>query len=207
MVKLLSQIDKAAIADAITKAERTTRAELVTVVALASDAYQSYFLTYGLLLGSALDIGLWSTKTLSAFPWLLAIQLVVMALFSFIPCVRHLFVWLVPEHIRHHRAAHRAYEEYLTISRHVSAATPVVLLYISIAEHYAHILTSRLVQEKIPDENWNAVVNKLIAAIPLEGIPTACIKTIQYAAELLAQYFPETGQAHQIDHTVIEGKD
>lgn len=204
MVKILSKADKEAIAQAITEAERQTSAELVAVIAPASDVYQSYLLLYGLIAGSAIDIGLWAAKLLTAFPFLLAIQLAAIALFSFTPWLRHLLVRLVPKRIRHHRAAHRAYEEYLSVSRHVSAATPIVLLYVSLAEHYAHILTSRSVREKIPDEHWNAVISELTAAVRQTDIQDACVHTIKRMAGMLAPHFLEKGEADAISHRVIE---
>ena len=86
----------------------------------------------------------------------------------------------VPEKIQYRRAAHRAFEEYLIVSRHVSAATPIVLLYVSLAERYVHILPSRAVREKISDANWNAIVQTLTFSVSSAG-----------AAKLLAAHFPK----------------
>ena len=190
MVKILSTDDKKAVAEAIAKAEQITSAELVAVVAPASDAYQSHLQLYGLIIGSSIATFLWAEKIMSAFPLLFAIQLAVMALFSFVPWLRYHMLWLVPKRTRYHRAAHRAYEEYLAVSQHVSADAPIVLLYISLAEHYAHIVTSRSVREKIPTTQWNIIINNVIATIPAEGIESACSKAISHAAELLAPAFP-----------------
>jgi putative membrane protein len=206
MVKVFSDADKKTLGLAIAEAESKTSAELVLVVAPASDAYQSYMTIYGLLLGSALATWLWATKIVVAFPYLLAIQLLAISLLAFIPWVRHRCLRLIPKHILHRRAAHRAYEEYLVLSRHVSAVTPIVLLYISAAEHYAHILTSRLVREKIPDESWNAVITELTAAIPKGGLRDASIGTIQRISELLGPHFPDNGGANALEHDVIEIK-
>ena len=204
MVKILSKVDKEALTQAISEAERTTSAELVVVIAPASDVYQSYLLLYGLISGSTIGLALWIAKIITAFPLLLTIQLVAMALLSFIPWLRHICLRLVPKRILHHRAAHRAYEEYLSVSRHVSSETPIVLLYVSLAEHYAHILTSRSVREKIPDKNWNTIIDELTTAIPSVGIKTACIKAIGMAAKLLAPHFVERGEIHNLAHNVIE---
>lgn len=204
MVKILSKTDKEALTQAISEAEHVTSAELVVVVSPASDAYQSYILLYGLMAGSTVTVGLWAAQLVTLFPLLLAIQLAVIALLSFIPWLRHLCLRLVPKRIRHHRAAHRAYEEYLNVSRHVSATTPIVLLYVSLAEHYTHILNSRSVREHIPDKNWNAVIDEWIAAMQSEGLRNGCIKAIRHATELLIPHFPEKGEIHNLGNTVIE---
>jgi putative membrane protein len=204
MVRVLSHTDKQAIGQAIAEAERRTAAEIVTVIAPASDAYQSYILLYGLIVGSAIATGLWGTKTVTAFPLLLVIQIAAMALLSFIPWLRHACIRLVPKRILYHRAAHRAYEEYLSVSRHVSAATPIVLLYVSVAEHYAHILTSRSVREKIPDKTWNAVIQEFTVSVKKSGLRAGCIGAIQKITGLVIPHFPERGETHILGHHVIE---
>lgn len=188
MVKL---VNTHMIKEAIAKAERTTSAEIAAVISPASDAYRSYILLYGLALGSLVATGLWAEKTITAFPLLLAAQLGVTALFSLLPWLHKPLVRLVPKHIRHHRAAHRAFEEYLFVSRHVSATTPVVLFYVSLAERYVHILPSRLVREKIPDKEWNAVIDEFTSSMKTAGVDHACVTAIARIGTMLAPHFPK----------------
>lgn len=206
MVRILSKNYKEAVAKAIAEAEKLTSAELVCVIAPASDPYQGILLLYGLIAGSVVALGLWAAKIITVFPLLLAIQLAFMALLAFTP-FRDQFIQFVPKGIRHHRAARRAYEEYLIVSQHVSAQTPIALIYISLAERYVHILTSRSVREKIPDKNWNGVIDTLAAAMRSEGLQTACIHSIRYTADLLAPHFPEKGEAHRLDASIKEIRD
>jgi len=204
MVKHLSRADKNNIAAAIAESERHTSAELAVVIAPASDPYQSFMLLYGLFLGSMVDLGLWEENIVPDFPILLAIQIAAISLLTFAPWLRHLCLRCVPMHIRHHRAGKRAYEEYLIVSRHVSSSVPIVLLYISLAEHYAHILQSRQVREKISDEHWQAIIRELTSSVASTGLAGACIKAVQHSAELLALNFPEQGQPHEHVRHIIE---
>jgi putative membrane protein len=190
MVKNFSPADKEAVARAVAEAEQKTCAELAVIVAPASDAYQDIMLLFGFIAGSAIGLGLWITSAVVAFPFLLAIQLSAMGLLAFVPWVRHACLRFVPLRIRRHRAAHRAGEEYLTVSRHVSAATPIVLIYISSAERYVHVLTSRSVLEKIPEDEWNVLVRALTAGVSSDGLRNACVKAIRNAIQLLAEPFP-----------------
>jgi putative membrane protein len=135
---------------------------------------------------------------------LLGIQWVAVTVFSLVPWVRQVCVRLVPKRIRHYQAAHRAYEEYLNVTQHVLATTPIVLLYISIAEHYAHILTSRSVREKIPGERWDNIIATLTTSIRSEGLCTASSKAIGQMAELLSPHFPDDGEEDKFSHSVIE---
>ncbi|MBX7146717.1 MAG: hypothetical protein K1X44_05345 [Alphaproteobacteria bacterium] len=204
MVKTLSADDKKALADAITEAERQTSLELVVVMAPASDPYQSYLLIYGLILGSLIGMVLWSLNLVTGFPFLFAIQLSVVMILSFIPQLRSLWIKLVPKNIQQYRTKQRAYEEYFTISHQVSATIPIVLLYISIAEHYVHIIPSRLVREKISEEHWNNLVNELTTTIGAQGIKMACIQTIQHITDILKPHFPEKGEQNSLSETIVE---
>jgi len=187
---MVKMVNKQIIATAIAEAERTTSAEIVAVVSPASDPYQNYILLYGLMLGSLVAFGLWAGKIIGDFPLLLAVQLGITALLSLLPWLHKPLLRLVPKHIRHHRAAHRAFEEYLLISRHVPAATPILLFYVSLAERYVHILPSRLVREKIPDKEWEAVVTEFTASMKSDGLEQACVSAISRMATMLAPYFP-----------------
>ena len=204
MVKILSPENKQAVAHAIAEAEAVTSAEIVAVVAAASDAYHTYVLLYGLMVGSAIGMGFWLSNPDIIFPFLLFIQLVVIALFSWIPWLRHQCLRLVPKRIQHRRAAHRAYEEYLVVSRHLHSSAPIVLLYVSQAERYAHILTSRLVREKIPDADWNAVIEAFVALVRKTNLQDACTLAIGRMAQLLTPHFPCVGAPHRTGRTVIE---
>lgn len=204
MVKPLSPQDKQSIAQAIAEAERATEAEIVAVIAPASDAYQSYIFLYGLLLGSLIATGLWAGKILTGFPLLLAVQLGTVALLMWMPWLHRPCLRLVPKRIRHLRAAHRACEEYLSVSRNIPASIPIVLLYVSLAEHYVHILPSRAVREKIPEERWNTIISEFTASMAAKGLRDAYIGAIRHMAELLTPHFPSRDEANRVSDQVIE---
>jgi putative membrane protein len=190
MVKHLSKAHKEVVAKAVAQAEQQTKAELVAVIAPASDAYLSYVMLYGLALGSIVATGLWLAHVMSAFPMLLVVQLGIMSALLLAPPLHKLCLRLVPRRIRHRRAAHRAYEEYLIVSRHVSASTPIVLFYVSLAERYAHILPSRMVREKIPDKEWSDIIIAFTAAMRSQNLDNACTTAIERMTALLAPQFP-----------------
>jgi putative membrane protein len=204
MVKPLSPQDKQSIAQAIAEAERPTEAEIVAVIAPASDAYQSYIFLYGLIAGSLIATGLWAGKILTGFPLLLAVQLGAIALLTRVPWLHGLCLRLVPRRIRHLRAAHRAYEEYLSVSRNLPASIPIVLLYVSLAEHYMHILPSRAVRGKIPGEKWNAVIGEFTASMATKGLRDAYIGAVRHMAELLTPHFPSRDETNRVSDQVIE---
>lgn len=204
MVKPLSAADNKAVERAIAEGERLTSAEIVVVIASASDSYQSYLSLYGLCVGSVIGLGLWKQNLVTAFPWLLMLQCGVISLLLFVPWLRGWGVRLVPRRVKHHRAARRAYEEYQIVARHVASATPIVLLYVSTAEHYVHILTSRMVREKLPDATWEGVIRDFTVNVTASGLREACTVAIKHITALAVPHFPERETAHNISNHVIE---
>jgi putative membrane protein len=191
MVKELSLELKETIAKAIAEAGRRTSAEIVVVVLPASDPYQSYLLSYGLILGSLAGMGLWMEKMVTGFPLLFGVQVAAIMLTLFIPLLGNLCLKLIPKRVLHHHAARRAFEEFLIVSRHVPAERPVVLLYISLAERYVHILHSRAVLPKIPNETWEAVIQEFTTLMKKFGLQEACVTAIHSISSTLEPHFPE----------------
>lgn len=204
MVKALSKDIKNAIVGAVAEGERRTSAEIVAVVAQVSDGYQGMTMLYGLMLGSVIDLALWAGKGVTAFPELLTIQLLAMTLLTFVPYLRLSCARLVPKPLRHQRAARRAFEEYLSVSRRLPSTTPVVLFYVSLAERYAHILPCRIIRDYVPDATWEIILNEFRFAIAMGNEREAYTKTIGHIADQLAPFFPEMGQGHYSVDDFIE---
>jgi putative membrane protein len=190
MVKNTAPDLKKIIAAAIAEAERDTAAEIVLVVSPASESYRGYTTLYGLVLGSFIGMALWMSKTVTGFPLLFGIQVAAIALTMLLPPLRSLCLKLVPRHILHHHAARRAFEEYLFVSRHVPAERPIVLLYVSLAEKYVHVLHSRAVLQKIPNEAWDAVIEEFSTLMKNAGLQQACLAAIRSIAKTLQPQFP-----------------
>jgi len=189
MVNVLSPADNQAVTQAINKAEGRTSAELMTVIAKASDHYQSFLLLYGLMLGSLIDLTLWYHYGVTYFPLLLLIQCTAITV-MFIRPLAHLCYHLIPLHIRRHHAAHRAFSEYLHLTRHVATAKPIVLFYVSLAERYVHILPNKIVRDAIPDARWEAVVQNFTRKLPKDGLKNASLMAIDQMADMLSTVFP-----------------
>jgi len=204
MVNMLTQPERNVLDGTIRDAESRTSAELVMVIAPASDAYQSAVLLYGFLLGSLIALLLWITNIVPDFPLLMAVQITTLSMMMFVPFLNALCLRMVPERIGKQRAARRAYEEYQAVSRHVPTATPIVLFYISLAERYAHIVQSRSVREKIPDSEWAHIVRTLTAEIASGGLCNACVNAVESSAKLLIPHFPERAGMTGINPTIIE---
>ena len=189
MVKPLSSEDHAFLNDAIKQAERKTSAKISVVVRPASDSYQAYILVYALALGSVSSVMLWHFHVVRDFPWLLSIQLGVVALCDLIHSLNLLFVGLVPRRIRHHQAAHTAMRDYHELHARQAKDAPFVLLFVSLAERYVHVVTSPTVHQRVPDD-WHKVTETFTQSAPRQGVRAACIEAIGRITDILAARFP-----------------
>jgi putative membrane protein len=203
MVKSLTKQDKQAISAAITEAEKSTSAEIVLVVAETSDAYQDYVVLTALAIGSLIAGILWAENLLTEFPYLFIVQFAVIALFSCVPVLRNFCIRFIPKKIQQYRAAHRAYGEYINISQNIPATVPVLIFYISLAEHYAHIVAGRLVHEKIPDEIWDYIIDEFAKSVTIKSLPEACIEATHSITSKLARYFPADNTNNYLSDEVI----
>jgi putative membrane protein len=201
MVKISSDV-KSAVSAAVTKAEKRTSAEIAVVITPASDGYQSFTLVYGFAAGGLAAALLWGTKTLTAFPLLLVIQAAVMASFALLPPLRHLCMKLMPVRVLHHAAARRAAEEFLALSHRVPPERPVVLLYVSLAERYAHIHHTRAAGAQIPRSTWDAIVRGFAGGVKKPGLAPSCEMALAKIADALEPHFPEGGEPNILSDSV-----
>jgi putative membrane protein len=195
MVKVLSQEAKDAIESAVCEAEKRTAAEIVVVVVPASDSYQEYVLLFGVVLGALLGLGLWHLGVIASPLMLLLPQLITIVVMSVIPFFRLAVVRLVPRTDIVQHASERASHEFLTISEKVSSSTPIVLLYVSVWEHYVKIVSSRSISEKIPAAPWDDVAAGFKTSVRQGGLKDACVEAISRIANIVSPAFPENGTA------------
>lgn len=191
MVTISSPIDQKAIAAAVEAAERQTSAKIVTVVAKASQHYHHHLLSWGFAIGTLLISALRYTNHVMDFSTLIIVQWSI-AIFIMLlgHCFPALFRFVVPKHILHAHSAHKAAAELLAATHQVSATTPVLLIHLSLAEHYIHILPNSAVRAKITSAQWDQIIQNITPILVGGNISAACIKAVQEAALLLSQHFP-----------------
>ena len=155
----------------------------------ASEDYYEFVLFYGFVFGSVAAFALGVTAVVTNFALLLAVQTAIILIVDIVPWLRRLCLKLVPRRTRHHRAAREAMRQYHVLHAQIPASTPFVLLYVSLAECYVHVVTNPVVHKKIPG-NWDSVTEHFSAAIRKLGLRAACSEALQHIADILAAKFP-----------------
>jgi putative membrane protein len=188
MVSTLSLQEHALIDDAIKQAEQKISVRISVVVRPASASYHTYALGYGLALGSMAALVLWWASVLHSFPLLLSVQLGIVALCDFVHQLTGYFTRLCPRRLRFHHAEQEAMRAYHILDARLPHDAPFVLLFVSQAERYVHIVTSPAVHRLIPG-GWDRIADNFTQSIRQKPIAAACAEAVAAISEHLAARF------------------
>lgn len=194
MVATLTEAQQASLNEAIVQFEHNTSAELVIMIAEASNDYTDVAVVWSLIFASLCTWGLWWGHVLHSFPALWISQTVMLA-FSFLVIQEFkLSVMLAPRTVQQKRASFAATAYYSLHHITHTKGRSGVLLYLSLKERYAQILADHSVNQHVPEQTWDILLQPLLKAIPTAGLVPALKDTIHQAALTLAPYLPATTQ-------------
>jgi putative membrane protein len=187
----LSEDDRRAIALAIHRAEEHTRGQIVCVLAPSSSYYSAVPIEWAALLALIVP---WPLIYFTQFTvqriFLLQIgAFIAAALILSWPPLR---IALVPRPVRRARAHRAAIEQFflrgLTNTRHRCG----VLIFASLAEHYARIVADQGIAEKVAQSEWQDAVDALIRHLRDGEIAAGFIAAIESCGAVLAAHAPPT---------------
>ena len=201
--KLFSAEDRKAVSAAVAEAEKKTSAEIVPVVATASDRYERAEDRIGL--GGAL-VAVASTWTLfqpSHSDWesnpelTLRLPLVLAAIVvgwvigvviaRLLPWLKRLAVSRGTMTARVLVAAHHAFDSF---HAHKTAAGTGVVIYLSLFEHRVCVWSDRTISAKIPESEWKEITESLVKALRDGKARDGMIDAIRRCGDVLAKQFP-----------------
>jgi putative membrane protein len=200
---LLNKEEQQQVAQAIDRVERTTDAELVTVLAASADDY-----TYVPLIWAGL-VALLVPGFINVFTgWLDANELLMTQIGVFIVVavicrLPEVTARLVPERVRHWRAGNLARRQFLEQNLHKTAGGTGILIFVSEAEHYVEILVDHGISRRVDDLVWRSMVDEFTQRVrdgkTLEGF----LGCIQSCGELLSEHVPVTQGRNELPNRLI----
>ncbi len=206
----VSAEEHARITAAIRKAEEQTSGEIYCVVARTSDPYffpaalalVMAMLVVGLGVAFALE-GLWLSMRLPLFAaaQLSALVAALAVLWAF-PGLR---IRLVPRRWQYQHAHDNARKQFLARNVHVTANRTGVLIFVSLAEHYAEIIADAGISGRVDQHVWDDIVADLVDHARRDQLSLGFVAAIDRVGSLLAQEFPVTGaDANELDDHLVE---
>jgi putative membrane protein len=186
---LVDEKGRQRVADAIETAERRTSGEIVAVVAADSSTYMHIPFMWAAL------IALLIPWPFIHFTWMTVhviwlIQLVVFVVTLAILMYRPLRFALVPASTKRLRAHRRAVEQFLTQNLHTTDGRTGVLLFVSVAERYVEVLADAGIHKKVPQNEWQGIVDILTRAIGEGRAADGFVAAVEAIGARLAQHFP-----------------
>lgn len=206
----ISETDHKRIADAIRAAEAKTSGEVFAVLARSSDDYffaAGFVVTCGILAASVLLAfaahWYWFDISLPMFGLaILAAFICAMLVLWLVPAIR---IAMVPHGIRHKRAHLNAVQQFLARNVHLTEQRTGILLFVSIAEHYAEVVADAGINARVEQAEWNAIVSTLTHHASKTSIAEGFVESIGQAGLLLEKHFPATpDDVNELDDHLIE---
>jgi putative membrane protein len=192
LVMQLSQDDHAAISAAIRAAEAQTCGQIVCVLSRASSDYAYIAILWASVVAllapwPLIHFTLWSVQKIYLSQ--IAIFIVAGLVFSWMP----LRVALVPRPVRRAQA-HRVALEQFVVRRIANTKNRCgVLIFVSLAEHYARIIADDGIARKVEAVEWQTAIDALTAHMRDGRMAAGFIAAIERCGAVLAAHAPPDG--------------
>lgn len=216
--------DRARIADAVKAAESGTSGEIVTIIADHSDRYLDVALWWAVVLAAVAVASLaafpalhrsvfglvgggWSGEpgTAELFELALAALVLKFAAIRLILQYWPLRVWLTPATVRRVRVRRRAVRYFKVGAEHRTTGRTGILIYLSMAERRAEIVTDEAVHSLVPDDSWGEAMADLIGEVRQGRVAEGMIKAIADIGVILSDHLPRTaGDINEMPDRLIE---
>ncbi|MDB5649170.1 MAG: hypothetical protein JWL62_690 [Hyphomicrobiales bacterium] len=184
-----SDADHARISDAIQTAEKRTSGEIVCVLAQTSSDYSHVPVVWGAVAALAAPWPLMALTNLSVQRIFIAqiAVFVALTLLLSLPAIRLL---LVPRSVLRARAHRAAVEQFYTRGLSRKVERNAILIYVSLAEHYARIVADEGIAAKAQQAEWQAAIDTLIAHARADRVPDGFVAAVGLCADVLARHYP-----------------
>jgi putative membrane protein len=186
---LLTEADRNAITAAIRQAEQRTCGQIVCVLARSSSDYSAVPIQWAAVLALIVPWPLIYFTNLS-IQRIFAVQIAAFVLAAVILSWSALRIALVPSSVRRARAHRAAIEQFhlrgLANTRHRCG----ILIFASMAEHYARIVADQGIAEKTTRADWQAAVDALTQHMRDGRIADGFVAAIERCSAVLATHAP-----------------
>jgi putative membrane protein len=187
----ISKEDYERIAKAIHSAETNTSGEIVCVLAQTS----SHTTALPVLIAAVAALAMpWLLMTFTAMTVhrILSLQIIVFLALLMGLCLPRVRVALMPRKTRRAIAHHVAMEQFTSRGIARNKDRSGILIFVSLAERYARIIADDEIAARVPQSEWQAAVDALVAHMRDGRIADGFITAINDCGIKLAKHFPRT---------------
>jgi len=201
----LSKEDMTKIGSAVNNAESKTSGEIATAMIKESYDYAIYELMFAIVIGFVYFVIMMFfagsiEQYLQGKFWDYSVNYLVMfygfsifiviTIFYFIGNITSIDRLIVPKKIRLQKVQERATKYFMESGVYNTKDRTGILIFISIMEHRVELLADSGINQKIPKEKWQSIVDNIITGIKKKKITDHLIESIDECGNLLAEHFP-----------------
>jgi putative membrane protein len=197
-----ARVDENAIIAAVRAAESRTSGQIVCVLARRSCDPSAFVVLYAAalaLIAPWLLLQWTSTPAQVVFAAQSAIFVATLVLLGWTP----LGVLLTPRVVKRRQAFAAAIEQFFTRGLGKTRSRAGVLIYVSLAEHYARIVADRALDDRISETEWRGAVEEMTAHLREGRVTEGFVDAISRCADLLARAAPPDGGGNELPDNLI----
>lgn len=199
---LIGTAEQTRISEAIAEVERGTDAELVTVLAAASDDYRYIPLLWAALVALIVPSALYLTPLSTS--WMITAQLATFLVLAVLLQIETLRARLIPKSVRTLRAANMARRQFLEQGLHHTSDDTGVLIFVSEAERYVEILVDRGISAKVDNERWSSIIENFVKDVHDGRVEQGFLTALACCGDILTEAVPKTPDNHnELDNRLI----
>lgn len=188
-MSIVSEDEAQRVQAAITAAERRTSGEIVAMITAYSASYAHVPILWAALTALAVPLPLifWTWWPIQH---IYLLQLAVFASLALLLSWQPIRFRIVPGTIKKSRAHRRAIEQFLAQNLHTTAGRTGVLIFVSVAERYVEIVADTGIHARVPEAEWQRIVDQLTAAIGAGRAGDGFAEAVAQVGRHLAEHFP-----------------
>ncbi len=186
---MISDADKARVVEAIRIAETQTSGEIFCVIAHASSSYRLVPIAWAALLALLVPLPLIYLTKLPVGVIYLA-QLAAFAIAAGVMSIPAIRFRIVPRRAMQERAHVEAMRQFLAQGLHLTERRTGVLIFVSVAEHYAEIVADEGINAKVAAAVWQEAIAAAITAIRDGRLGDGLVAAVGRCGAVLAAQFP-----------------
>ena len=185
----ISKEDHDRIASAIRSAEAKTSGEIVCVLAQTSSHATGLPIFLAAIAALAVPWLLTAFTAMTVYRILL-LQVIVFLVLLMVLCLPRVRVALMPRRARRAIAYRFAMEQFASRGLARNKNQSGILIFVSLAEHYARIIAGSEIAARVPQARWQEAVDALIAQTRNGFVADGFIAAIEMCGNELAKHFP-----------------
>ena len=200
---LLTEHEQRQVAEAIARVEKTTDAELVTVLAARADDYAYIPLLWASLIALVVPgVVHYLSGYLTMYTLLLA-QWATFILLCLVFRLPKVTTRLIPRSVRHWRASNLARRQFLEQNLHHTVGSTGVLIFVSEAERYVEILVDDGISRHLDDSSWDVIVQAFTQQVKQGQTLAGFIACVEACGELLKVHVPVTQTRNELPNRLV----